>query len=140
MPRFSLLASTLPALVCAAALSLPTVATAATKLGVDQAKQVSFSLTGRSLTVTLRSDGTSNNPLLASLSGSEVLFSCRGVGPKGGKPRIATADATWETDASIVTVKLSRDVSKKVSWCVLELPDHSDIAVTTKMRTPKPQD
>ena len=140
MSLFRLLPLGLPALACVAALSLPTAASAAgqTKVGVDKKTQVSFSLTGRSLTVTLRPLGGAINPLVNELWGAPVTLACRGFSPKGGKAHIATTTTTWLDEALTTTVKLSRDVSGKTTWCVMEQPDGTDLAVTTKLRTPAP--
>lgn len=109
-----------------------------TRVGVDQDKQVVFSVSGRELIVRLRPVDGSTNPLAADLSGSDVVLACRGRSPKGGAERIASSKVVWPAGSTEVTTRLSKDVSSKLRWCIMERPDGSDVAVTLKMRVPNP--
>ncbi len=108
------------------------------KVGVDQATGVSFSVDGRMVDVTLRPTGDAPNPLVARLSGESVVLACKGTSPRRGTVLIADMETAWPTGAALMRAKLSRDVSSALQWCVLEQPDGTDIAVTRKLRTPKP--
>lgn len=108
------------------------------KVGVDRAKNVSFSVDGRAIDVTLRPTGDTPNPLAAKLSGESVVVACKGTSPKRGTVLIADLETAWPTGSTLLHGKLSRDASDALQWCVLEQPDGTDIAVTRKLRTPKP--
>lgn len=108
------------------------------KVGVDQAKNVSFSVDGRTIDVTLRPTGDTPNPLAAKLSGEGVVVACKGTSPRRGTVLVADLETSWPTGATLLHGKLSRDASDRLQWCVLEQPDGTDIAVTRKLRTPKP--
>lgn len=108
------------------------------KVGVDRARNVSFSLNGRTIDVTLRPAGDQPNPLAEKLSGESVVVACKGTSPRRRQVMIGDLETSWPTGATLLRGKLSRDVSDAPQWCVLEQPDGSDIAVTRKLRTPKP--
>ncbi|MBJ7470619.1 MAG: hypothetical protein JHD16_04930 [Solirubrobacteraceae bacterium] len=110
-----------------------------TRVGVDEDAQVSFSMTGREITVTLRPVDGAENPIVRDLSGTDVVVACSGSSPKNKKRRglIAEADLVWADGATQQTVRLSKDVSYKPKWCVLERPQGSDLAVTFKLRVVK---
>jgi hypothetical protein len=108
------------------------------RVGVDQSKGVSFSISRRDVVVTLRPLDGAENPLAAELSGKDVQLACRGKSPSSGKFLIGSVKTTWPKAATALPTRLSKDVSAKVSWCVLEHPDGEDIAVTTKVRVPAP--
>lgn len=133
------LSALLPIAVVAAL--VPAVAHAAastpTRVGLDEEKQVSFSMTGRDVTVTLRPIDDAVNPLAADLAATDVVLACRGTGPKSGKTTVADRPATWADGATSQTFRLSKDVSKKPKWCVLERPQGTDLAVTFKLRVVK---
>lgn len=109
-----------------------------TRVGVDQQRQVGFTMTGRSVLVNLRPIDGQPNPLVAELSGTDVVLACRGKSPANGRDRIADQEASWPMGATSFTGKLSRDISDGPKWCVLERPDGTDLAVTLKLRVPKP--
>jgi hypothetical protein len=109
-----------------------------TRVGVDQANSVSFAITGRNVLVTLRPVADAENPLAAELSGEAVQLACRGKNPSSGKFVIGSVKGTWPKKSTTFPTRLSKDVSEKVSWCVLEHADGRDIAVTKKVRIPAP--
>lgn len=108
------------------------------KVGVDREKNVSFSVDGRTIDVTLRPDGETPNPLVKDLSGQSIVVACKGTSPKRGKVLIGDLETSWPTGTPAFRGRLSRDVSDALQWCVLEQPDGTDVAVTRKLRTPKP--
>jgi hypothetical protein len=108
------------------------------KVGVDQEQNVSFSVNGRMVDVSLRPSGDQPNALAEKLSGESIVVACKGTSPKRGRVLIGDLETSWPTGATLLRGKLSRDVSDGLQWCVLEQPDGSDIAVTRKLRTPKP--
>jgi len=108
------------------------------KVGVDQKKNVSFSVDGRVIDVTLRPTGDTPNPLTTELSGQSIVVACKGTSPRHGTVVIADFETSWPVGSSLLRARLSRDASDAMQWCVLEQPDGTDIAVTRKLRTPKP--
>ncbi len=108
------------------------------KVGLDQQRQVSFALSGRMLTVRLRPVDGEDNPLAVELQGRRVVFVCSGRRSRTAPVRMAVKHERWPLRELRHTVKLSRDVAHRTRWCVLERPDHTDIAVALKMRTPAP--
>jgi hypothetical protein len=111
-----------------------------TRVGVDQVMNVSFRLTGASLTVTLRDDNGQVNKIAKQVSGKRVSVACSGKNPKSGKTVVAYKDFTWKKKATIATATLNADVSDGVNWCVLERakPPRKDYALSNKMRVPNP--
>ncbi len=126
----ALLAALAPA-AAFAAVSTPT------RVGVDEKKQVSFSMTGRDVTITLRPIDGVENPIARDLSDTEVVLACSGTSPKKNKTAVADADATWAPGATQQKFRLSKDVSLRPKWCVLERPQGTDLAVTFKLRVVK---
>ncbi|MBO9532151.1 MAG: hypothetical protein J7513_04145 [Solirubrobacteraceae bacterium] len=109
------------------------------KVGVDQATNVSFSVTGRMIDVRLRPSGDGvPNPLVQQLSNASIAVACRGRSPKHGRYVVGEIETSWPKDSDLMRTRLSRDGSARMQWCVLEQIDGTDIAVTRKMRTPKP--
>lgn len=108
------------------------------RVGLDEKKQVSFSMVGRDLTVTLRPVDGADNPMVRDLENTEVVVACQGRSPKKNKVLIADASTTWEQGALSQKLRLSKDVSLKPKWCVLERPQGTDLAVTFKLRVVKP--
>lgn len=147
-PRLSLSAAVLPTVAVAVAVTAPlataadpvstTAQTTPTRVGVDAKKQVSFSMTGRDLTVTLRPVDGQENKLVRDLENTEVVVACQGTSPTKKKLLIADASTTWAEDALSAKLRLSKDVSVKPKWCVLERPQGTDLAVTFKLRIVKP--
>lgn len=129
----------LPAAVLAAA--APAVAVAAvstpTRVGVDEKKQVSFSMTGRDVTVTLRPVDGAENVMARDLANTDIVLACQGTSPKKNKLTLADVSATWADGATQQTLRLSKDVSLRPKWCVLERPQGTDLAVTFKLRVVK---
>lgn len=113
-------------------------AAARTRVGVDHTRNVSFTVTNRAIAITLRPVDGQPNPLATELSGTDIVVACQGKSPSTGRQRIADATAVWPADATTFEGKLSRDISDGLKWCVLERPDGTDLAVTLKMRVPKP--
>lgn len=108
------------------------------KVGVDRATNVSFSINGRTIDVVLRPVDDAPNPLAQRLSGMGVAVACKGTSPRRGRVLVAELETAWPTGAEMMRGRLSRDVSVRPQWCVLEEPDGTDIAVTRKLRTPRP--
>jgi hypothetical protein len=108
------------------------------KVGVDRTKNVSFSVDGRMIDVTLRPDGATVNPLAAKLAGESIVVACKGASPKRGDVRVGDVETSWPAGQTLLRARLSRDVSDAMQWCLLEQPDGTDVAVTRKLRTPKP--
>jgi hypothetical protein len=108
------------------------------KVGVDHDANVSFSINGRSIDVRLRPAGDTPNPLLAKLAGAGVVVACKGTSPKHHRELVADIETAWPAGTDLLRVRLSRDASDAMQWCVLEQPDGTDLAVTRKLRTPKP--
>ncbi len=137
VPALLLSASVLSAVAAPAALAA---ASTPTRVGVDEKKQVSFSMTGRDLTVTLRPVDGADNPMLRDLENTDVVVACQGTSPKKKKKKklIADAKTTWAEGALTTKLRLSKDVSVKPKWCVLERPQGTDLAVTFKLRVVKP--
>ncbi len=134
----------LPAVVAAAVvlpLAAPSGQAAAPtkrKVGVDAARQVSFTVTGRSVDLSLRPSGGAANPLAAELAGQSVVLACKGTPPKRRRAAVGVIETNWPSaDPTFARLQLSRDVSGSVLWCVLEHPDGTDIAVARKLRAPE---
>lgn len=108
------------------------------KVGVDRKEAVSFSIDGRTIDITLRPVGDKANQLVADLSGAYVVVACKGTSPKHGRRAVGDLQTTWPVGQSAMRGRLSHDVSDAMQWCVLEHLDGTDIAVTRKLRTPKP--
>lgn len=108
------------------------------KVGVDKTKGVSFSIDGRTIDVTLRPNGDEPNKLASELSGASIVVACKGTSPKRGSVLIGDLETSWPVGEVLLHGKLSKDVSDDLQWCVLEQPDGTDIAVTRKLRSPKP--
>lgn len=108
------------------------------KVGVDRKTNVSFSVSGRMIDITLRPVGDAPNPLLSELSGQSIAVACKGAHPRRGGVSVAVLETSWPASAAMMRGRLSRDVSSDMQWCVLELPDGGDIAVTRKLRAPRP--
>jgi hypothetical protein len=132
--------SALLAVAVVATLTPVASAAAPTHVGVDHTHSVKFSLTARTLTITLQPVGDQPNPLEASLPGTVLDTACNGRSPKTGKAIVASKlSVTWPSSGTALTVKLNRDVSAHVRWCVIERQDTgADIAVSEKMRVPRP--
>ncbi|MDO9353941.1 MAG: hypothetical protein Q7T55_09610 [Solirubrobacteraceae bacterium] len=131
------------ACVAVATAALPAsgaVAETPTRVGVDQVMNVSFRLTGASLTVTLRDDNGEVNKIAKQVSGKTVSVACSGKNPRSRKTVVAYKDFTWKKNRTVATVELSADVSDGVDWCVLERPKppRKDYAMSKKMRVPNP--
>lgn len=109
-----------------------------TRVGIDRDRQVSFSLSGRSLTVTLRPVDGEPNPLETTVFGADVVLVCNGTSPRTRRAAVADRELRWTPGATALTARLSRDVSFKPRWCVLEQADGTDLAVTFKLRLPRP--
>ncbi len=144
-PRLLLSAAVLSAAAVAAPLAAaadpaPTTPKPATptRVGLDVKKQVSFSLTGRDIVVTLRPVDGQENKLVRDLENTEVVVACQGTSPTKKKLLIADASTTWAEDALSTKLRLSKDISVKPKWCVLERPQGTDLAVTFKLRIVKP--
>lgn len=110
-----------------------------TRVGVDKEHQVSFSMTGPTVIVTLRPVDGETNPIADKLDDKDVVLFCRGTDPNTGRERTAKKRKAWLAGATDVAIKLSSDVSDHPRWCVLEKPDGTDIAVTLKLRVVNPQ-
>ncbi|MEH3052788.1 MAG: hypothetical protein PGN13_02115 [Patulibacter minatonensis] len=109
------------------------------KSGVDAARQVAFTVAGRSVDLVLRPSSGSANPLAAQLAGQGVVLACKGTPPGRHRPALGVIETNWPTaDPTFFRVQLSRDVSTSMQWCVLEQPDGKDIAVARRLRVPKP--
>ena len=96
-------------------------------------------MTGRDVTITLRPVDGADNPIAKDLSDTDVVLACSGKSPKkpGGKAAIADVSAKWAAGATQQKLRLSKDVSLKPKWCVLERPQGTDLAVTFKLRVVK---
>lgn len=105
-------------------------ASAATRLKHDKVNEVRFELDGRSLTVTVV-DLPRYQQLpttLSRLAGKTVWAGC-GTSFRSGRKSVARATAAWPTGARSVTFRLSRDVSRRVKWCLVEQRgDSADVA------------
>lgn len=129
-------------LAVAAVAALPSAALAAAstpnRVGLDEKRQVSFNMSGRDVTVTLRPIEGEQNPLARDLSDTDVVLACSGTSPTKRKVAISDAAVKWPTDATAHQFRLKKDVSVKPKWCVLERPQGTDLAVTFKLRVVKP--
>lgn len=119
-------------------LAVPASADTPKRVGVDQEAQVVFSVAGRDLTVRLRPVDGAENPLASDVSGADVVFACLGRSPKDDRERIAKSQTVWPAGETEFTTRLSKDVSAKLRWCLMERPDGGDLAVARKMRIPNP--
>ena len=131
-----------PALLTVVAIAaLPCAAVAAastpTRVGLDEKRQVSFNLTGRDVTVTLRPVDGAENPLARDLYDTDVVLACSGTSPSKKKVLITDASVTWPNGQTAHEFRLKKDVSVKPKWCVLERPQGTDLAVTFKLRVIK---
>lgn len=139
--RGPLLVALLAALVTPAAVGTSQAAAPGkVKVGVDREQNVSFRIDGRRVELTLRPVGGIANPLTAQLPGNRVVLACKGTSPKRGRVLVGELDVQWPYSATVMHGKLTHDVSDAMQWCVLEQPDGADIAVTRKLRAPKPGD
>ena len=139
--RRPVLAATIAAALACPFLLGTTLAAAPTKVrvGVDKSKNVSFSIDGRTIDVTLRPDADGKaNALAAQLSGAGVVVACKGTSPKRGRVQVGDMETAWPVGEVTMHGRLSHDISDDPQWCVLEQPDGTDIAVTRKLRAPKP--
>ncbi|MDQ8044669.1 MAG: hypothetical protein REI11_08690 [Patulibacter sp.] len=129
-------------LAAAVAVSLVPAASAAApaKVGIDRAHGVRFQLKARTLRVFLEPVDGAANPLLTELPGVDVDVACSGHSPTSGKKVLASAlSNTWPATGNLLKVRLNRDASDKVAWCLIEHHDTgADIAYSPKMRVPKP--
>lgn len=128
-------------LMAAAVTAVPGAAVAATstptRVGLDEKRQVSFNLSGRDATVTLRPIDGAENPLARDLYDTDVVLACSGRSPKTKKTLITDASTTWPTGTTAHRFRLKKDVSFKPKWCVLERPQGTDLAVTFKLKVVK---
>lgn len=125
----------------AAVTALPGAAVAAastpTRVGIDQEQQVSFNMTGRTVTVTLRPIDGAENPLARDLYDTDVVLACSGTSPSKKKVLVTDASVTWPEGQTAHQFRLKKDVSVKPKWCVLERPQGTDLAVTFKLKVVK---
>lgn len=128
-------------LTALAVAALPAAALAAsstpTRVGIDEKRQVSFNLSGRDVTVTLRPIDGAENPLARDLYDTKVVLACSGRSPAKKKTLITDASTTWPTGQTAHQFRLKKDVSLKPKWCVLERPQGTDLAVTFKLKVIK---
>jgi hypothetical protein len=128
-----LTAAAVTALPCAAFAATPT----PTRVGIDQKTQVSFNMTGRTVTVTLRPIDGAENPLARDLYDTDVVLACSGTSPSKKKVLITDASVKWPNGQTAHQFRLKKDVSLKPKWCVLERPQGTDLAVTFKLKVVK---
>lgn len=123
-----------------AAAALPCAAVAAstpTRVGLDEKRQVSFNMTGRTVMVTLRPIDGVENPLARDLYDTDVVLACSGTSPSKKKALVSDASVKWPSGQTSHQFRLKKDVSVKPKWCVLERPQGTDLAVTFKLKVVK---
>jgi len=137
-PLFAVLAaSLLSPLAFGSTLAAPT---SHAKIGLDRAKNVSFSINGTAFQVTLNAYGETANPLTSELSNQGVALACKGRDTRRHRWIVSSIETAWPKGQAFLRGTFPQDVSLRTQWCVLEQPDGKDLALTRKLHTPKPDE
>lgn len=94
---------------------------------IDRNSNVAFRLSGRLLTAALWSDGRHFSDTRSYLQGHTVRAVC-GTSFDYDNAVMATATRRWPRTARRLTFRLSRDITRRARWCLLEERGGRDLA------------